>query len=45
VPYALIALAYGAVLLASWQTDTLSLMMPGSWADGFKGARARAAAG
>lgn len=37
VPYVVIAIAYGVVLAASWQADTLSLMMPGSWADGFKG--------
>ncbi|GBF97735.1 hypothetical protein Rsub_10899 [Raphidocelis subcapitata] len=37
IPYVLIGLAYGVVLLASWQADTLALMMPGSWADGFKG--------
>ncbi|KIZ02793.1 hypothetical protein MNEG_5162 [Monoraphidium neglectum] len=36
-PYALLALAYGVALAASWQADTLQLMMPGSLAEGFKG--------
>ncbi|KAI8475413.1 MAG: hypothetical protein J3K34DRAFT_517436 [Monoraphidium minutum] len=36
-PYVILALAYGAVLGASWQADTLQLMMPGSWAEGLKG--------
>lgn len=38
-PYALLALAYGVALAASWQADTLQLMMPGSLAEGFKGER------
>lgn len=38
-PFVLLALAYGLVLAASWQADTLALMMPGSWAEGFKGGR------
>jgi hypothetical protein len=37
VPYVIIAAAYGVVLAASWQTDTLALMMPGSLAEGLKG--------
>lgn len=36
-PLVAIAVMYGVVLLASWSTDTMHLMMPGSWAEGFKG--------
>lgn len=36
-PYVLLAVAYGVVLAASWQADTLQLMMPGSWAEGLQG--------
>jgi hypothetical protein len=38
LPLVLLAVAYGAVLLASWSTDTLHLMMPGSLEEGLKGA-------
>lgn len=37
LPLVLLAVAYGAVLLASWSTDTLHLMMPGSLEEGLKG--------
>jgi hypothetical protein len=37
VPLVLLGIAYGAVLLASWSTDTLHLMMPGSLEEGLKG--------
>ena len=33
----MLGVAYGAVLLASWSTDTLHLMMPGSLEEGLKG--------
>eukprot|EP00878_Enallax_costatus_P003531 GHUV01003745.1.p1 GENE.GHUV01003745.1~~GHUV01003745.1.p1 ORF type:complete len:274 (+),score=56.20 GHUV01003745.1:251-1072(+) len=36
-PVIAIAVLYGIVLLASWSTDTMHLMMPGSLAEGFKG--------
>jgi hypothetical protein len=36
-PYLLLAAAYAALLAASWQTDTLALMMPGSLAEGLSG--------
>lgn len=32
-----VALAYGMLLYWSWQPDTFSLILPGSWAEGFKG--------
>lgn len=32
-----LAVAYLVLLLQSWQPDTLSLMMPGSLAEGFEG--------
>ncbi len=34
-----LATAYGVLLLQSWQPDTLRLMMPGSFAEGFAGER------
>jgi hypothetical protein len=34
-----LALLYGVVLLASWSSDTLHLMMPGSLEEGLKGER------
>jgi len=34
-----LAVAYLVLLLQSWQPDTLSLMMPGSLAEGFEGGR------
>lgn len=41
LPLALLGVAYGAVLLASWSTDTLHLMMPGSLEEGLKGRQLR----
>jgi hypothetical protein len=38
----LLGVAYGAVLLASWSTDTLHLMMPGSLEEGLKGGHSTA---
>ncbi|PRW60847.1 ABA DEFICIENT chloroplastic-like isoform X3 [Chlorella sorokiniana] len=32
-----LALVYGLLLAWSWQPDTFSLILPGSWAEGFKG--------
>ena len=32
-----LALAYAALLLCSWEPDTFSLILPGSWEEGFKG--------
>lgn len=32
-----LALAYGVLLWFSWEADTLSLILPGSWEEGFKG--------
>lgn len=32
-----LALAYGVLLAASWQPDTLSTILPGSWAEGLSG--------
>jgi hypothetical protein len=37
-PLTMIGLLYGIVLLASWATDTLHLMMPGSLQAGLSGA-------
>eukprot|EP00879_Flechtneria_rotunda_P015009 GHRR01015684.1.p2 GENE.GHRR01015684.1~~GHRR01015684.1.p2 ORF type:complete len:205 (+),score=66.54 GHRR01015684.1:179-793(+) len=37
LPLILLAVLYGVVLVASWSTDTLQLMMPGSLHDGLKG--------
>lgn len=37
LPLALLGVAYSAVLLASWSSDTLHLMMPGSLEEGLKG--------
>ena len=34
-----LALVYGLLLAWSWQPDTFSLVLPGSWAEGFKGGR------
>ena len=31
-----IAIAYGIILAWSWQPDTFSLILPGSWEEGFK---------
>lgn len=42
MPLVLLAAAYGAVLLASWSTDTLHLMMPGSLEEGLKGGHSTA---
>jgi hypothetical protein len=36
-PYVLLGVSYAALLLASWQTDTLALMMPGSLEEGLAG--------
>lgn len=38
-PLVLVPLAavYGVLLCWSWQPDTFSLILPGSWAEGFKG--------
>ncbi|KAL4427483.1 hypothetical protein ABPG77_000772 [Micractinium sp. CCAP 211/92] len=32
-----ICVVYGLLLAWSWQPDTFSLVLPGSWAEGFKG--------
>lgn len=40
-PLVALAVLYGVVLLASWSTDTLHLMMPGSLQEGLKGKRFR----
>lgn len=32
-----LAAAYGFLLLCSWESDTFSLILPGSWEEGFKG--------
>lgn len=37
VPLVLLAVAYGVVLLASWSSNTIHLMMPGSLEEGLKG--------
>ena len=33
-----LGLAYGLLLAWSWRPDTFSILMPGSWADGLRGA-------
>jgi len=38
-PIVPLALAYAVLLAASWEPDTLSLMMPGSWSEGLKSGR------
>ena len=40
-----LALVYGLLLCWSWQPDTFSLVLPGSWGEGFKGARSRVVLG
>jgi hypothetical protein len=35
--YVPLALAYTALLIASWQPDTLSLILPGSFSEGLSG--------
>eukprot|EP00775_Hariotina_reticulata_P012272 gene12272-12409_t len=41
-PLVVLGLLYGLVLIASWSTDTLHLMMPGSLEEGLKGLSAAA---
>jgi hypothetical protein len=36
-PLVVLGLLYGVILLGSWSTDTLHLMMPGSLEEGLKG--------